>query len=74
MLKVYPNGYLSDKVEPLTWETEYKKLFEDYRKIKGLREFLEFKQDVLGEQNQQDTQIARESEFMVDNIKNTLNM
>ena len=67
-LKVYANGYFSNKPEPITWENEYTKLFDEYKKIRGLKDVIEFKNKALG-QLDNDTNIINECENVSKNIQ-----
>ena len=61
------NGNFSDKPEPLTWEEEYNEMIRNYRKLKGLKEILSFKENVTG--------IAKDKEIyeMLEDSINTFN-
>jgi hypothetical protein len=67
-LKVYANGYFSNKQEPITWENEYNKLYDEYKKIRGLKDVVEFKNNVLGKDDK-DTNIINECENVSKNIQ-----
>lgn len=69
MLQPYHHGYLTDEPEPLTWEEEYSKLYDEWKKIKGLQEVIEFKHDVLkDEEAAKEIVMARMATQMASNV------
>ena len=73
-LKLNTNGYLSDTKEPITYEQELKELSDEYKKIKGLREVIEFKHNVLDDNNvtTEDVAIANQTELVANHVTETL--
>lgn len=73
-LKLNTNGYLSDTKEPITYEQELKELSDEYKKIKGLREVIEFKHNVLDDNNvtTEDVAIASQTELVANHVTETL--
>lgn len=73
-LKLNTNGYLSDTKEPITYEQELKELSDEYKKIKGLREVIEFKHNVLDDNNvtTEDVAIANQTELVATHVTETL--
>lgn len=73
-LKLNTNGYLSDTKEPITYEQELKELSDEYKKIKGLREVIEFKHNVLDNNNvtTEDVAIANQTELVANHVTETL--
>ena len=73
-LKLHTNGYLSDNKEPITYEKELKELSDEYKKIKGLREVIEFKHNVLDDNNvtTEDVAIANQTELVANHVTETL--
>ena len=73
-LKLHTNGYLSDTKEPITYEQELKELSDEYKKIKGLREVIEFKHNVLDDNNvtTEDVAIANQTELVANHVTETL--
>lgn len=73
-LKLNTNGYLSDTKEPITYEQELKELSDEYKKIKGLREVIEFKHNVLNDNNvtTEDVAIANQTELVANHVTETL--
>lgn len=73
-LKLNTNGYLSDNKEPITYEQELKELSDEYKKIKGLREVIEFKHNVLDDNNvtTEDVAIANQTELVANHVTETL--
>ena len=73
-LKLHTNGYLSDNKEPITYEQELKELSDEYKKIKGLREVIEFKHNVLDDNNvtTEDVAIANQTELVANHVTETL--
>ena len=73
MLKPAAHGYLSDEPEPMFWQDDFNALYEEYKKIKGLQELIEFKADVLGdEEAAKDVAMARIATEMATNVNSTL--
>lgn len=73
MLHLYDYGYLSNRKEPMTWETEYEELYNAYKKARGLVEVLEFKKDVLDHHVSEDElETAKTSERTIGNINVTM--
>lgn len=73
-LKLNTNGYLSDTKEPITYEQELKELSDEYKKIKGLREVIEFKHNVLDDNNvtTEDVAIANQTELVANHVTEAL--
>lgn len=73
-LKLNTNGYLSDTKEPITYEQELKELSDEYKKIKGLREVIEFKYNVLDDNNvtTEDVDVANQTELVVNHVTEAL--
>lgn len=73
-LKLNTNGYLSDTKEPITYEQELKELSDEYKKIKGLREVIELKHNVLDDNNvtTEDVAIANQTELVANHVTETL--
>lgn len=73
-LKLNTNGYLSDTKEPITYEQELKALSDEYKKIKGLREVIEFKHNVLDDNNvtTEDVDIANQTELVANHVTEAL--
>ncbi len=73
-LKLNTNGYLSDNKEPITYEQELKELCDEYKKIKGLREVIEFKHNVLDDNNvtTEDVDIANQTELVANHVTEAL--
>lgn len=73
-LKLHTNGYLSDNKEPITYEQELKELSDEYKKIKGLREVIEFKYNVLDDNNvtTEDVDVANQTELVVNHVTEAL--
>ena len=73
-LKLNTNGYLSDTKEPITYEQELKELVNQYKKIKGLREVMEFKHNILNDNNvtTEDVDIANQTELVANHVTETL--
>ena len=73
-LKLHTNGYLSDNKEPITYEQELKELSDEYKKIKGLREVIELKHNVLDDNNvtTEDVAIANQTELVANHVTETL--
>ena len=73
-LKLNTNGYLSDNKEPITYEQELKELSDEYKKIKGLREVIELKHNVLDDNNvtTEDVAIANQTELVANHVTETL--
>lgn len=73
-LKLNTNGYLSDTKEPITYEQELKELSDEYKKIKGLKEVIEFKHNVLDDNNvtTEDVAIANQTELVANHVTETL--
>lgn len=46
---IYDNGYFSNEQEPLTWETEFNKLYNEYKQTRDLVDIVEFRNSALGE-------------------------
>lgn len=49
LAELYGNSF-SDFEEPLTWEGKYSKMVEDYQKLTGRKQLLDFRENVLGEE------------------------
>lgn len=73
-LKLNTNGYLSDTKEPITYEQELKELSDEYKKIKGLREVIEFKHNILDDNNvtTEDVDIANQTELVANHVTEAL--
>ena len=69
LLKIYGNGYFSDFKEPVTWDAEYMKLYQNYREATGLTEVLNFRKKVLEDESVSDDDI-RLSDESAESIKN----
>lgn len=73
LLKVYGNGYFSDFKEPLTWESEYAKLYNLYKESRGLVDVLEFKKKVLNKDiSDNELQLSKDSTDTIENINATV--
>lgn len=51
LLDVKKNGYFKEIEEPLTWETEYSKLYNNYKEVRGLKEVFEIRNDLIEDPN-----------------------
>lgn len=73
-LKLNTNGYLSDTKEPITYEQELKDLCDEYKKIKGLKEVIELKHNILNDTNvtTEDVVIANQAELVANHITESL--
>lgn len=49
LLQTHGNGFISDFQEPITWGDEYEKLYDGYKKQRGLKDVIHFKKSVLGQ-------------------------
>lgn len=73
LVKIYGNGYFSDFKEPLTWESEYAKLYNSYKESRGLIDVLEFKKKVLNENiSDNELQLSKDSTATIENINKTV--
>lgn len=72
-LHPYEYGYLTDEMEPLNWEGRYELLYNQFKEILGLEEVLEFKRDVLAdEQAAKDLALSRLSTELANQINTTV--
>lgn len=73
-LKLNANGYLSDTKEPITYEQELNALCDEYKKIKGLREVVTFKHNILHDNNvtTEDVDVASQAELVANHVTETL--
>ncbi|MBQ8131002.1 MAG: hypothetical protein IJ193_00760 [Bacilli bacterium] len=67
---VYDNGYFSNNSEPLTWEKEFNKLYNEYKQSRDLVDVVEFRNNMLGENT--DTSVMKQSSDVLANICETV--
>lgn len=76
LLKLYKDGYFRNTEEPNTWQDDYRKLYNRYKKTRGLQEVMELKKDILDDSNIHDSDIefSEECSDISQRINNTVAM
>jgi len=69
-IKTYDNGHFSNEQEPLTWETEFMKMYNEYKQSRDLLDIVEFRNSALGEN--QDTSMLKSTTNVLGNLISTL--
>ena len=69
-VKTYDNGYFSNEMEPLTWETEFNKIYNEYKQSRDLLDVAEFRNSALGDTK--DTSMLQTTTDILGNMLNTL--
>jgi hypothetical protein len=67
---IYDNGYFSNEQEPLTWETEFNKLYNEYKQTRDLVDIVEFRNSALGES--EDIGVTKTAAGILGNMVTTL--
>lgn len=73
-LNLNTNGYLSDTKEPITYEQELSELYNEYKRIKGLKEIVSVKHEILDDTNvtTEDVELANQTELVANRVTETL--
>lgn len=73
-LNLNTNGYLANTKEPITYEQELSELYNEYKRIKGFKEIISVKHEILDDTNvtTEDVDLANQTELVANRVTETL--